>query len=359
MPKSKAQDLFRFLWYSTLSDYVTAIAWSPDGAWLVASSAAGEVVRFSAKTGESTLLQAAQGQSINALSLSADGVFLATGGQAGTVNIWRMDGATPSLVTTLNHRRNWIDRLQWNPCYLELAFSLGRYVQVWDAATQSIITTLNFESSSVLDLAWHPQGDRLSASGNQYIKTWQRAGWDEDPEVYEVGGVSGAIAWSPQGTYLASGNHDRSVMVWDVDNPYPWRMQGFPGKVRQLAWLTSTKADPYLASASSESVVVWRKDPDPMVGWNAQTLDLHQGTLRAIAVHPQSPLLVSAAEDGLVCLWHNASRLCQVLQGAPAGFSALGWHPQGRAIAAGGSRGELLVWSAATKGQGFSPPKGT
>lgn len=355
MPRTKTQDLFKVLWHETLTDYVTAIAWSPDGAWLAASSAAGEVVRYEAKTGEATVLQEAQGASVDALAISADGAFLAAGGQAGTVWIWQLDSDILTLVTTLEHPRAWIDRLQWNPRYPELAFSLGRYAQVWDATTQSVITTLNFESSSVLDLAWHSQGDRLSLSGNQSIKTWQRQDWDDDPTVRDIGGASGAIAWSPDGTYLASGNNDCSVLVWEEGNPYPWQMQGFPGKVRQLAWfMPKTASDaPLLASISGEGVVVWTKDRDPSVGWNPQVLDMHQGMVRAIAFQPNTLLLASAAEDGWLCLWHKANRLAQILQGAPAGFSCLSWNPAGGAIAAGGCRGELLVWTETTKGKGF------
>ena len=355
MPKSKTQDLLKLLWHKTLSDYVTAIAWSPDGAWLVASSAAGEVVRYGAKTGETTVLQEAQGESVDALAVSADGTFLAAGGQAGTVWIWRMDDTTSALVTTLEHPRAWIDRLQWNPRHPELAFSLGRYAQVWDATTQSVITTLNFEASSVLDLAWHPQGDRLSVGGNQSIKTWQRQTWDDDPTVSEIGGASGAIAWSPDGTYLASGNNDRSVLVWEDGNSYPWRMQGFPGKVRQLAWsMTKTASDaPLLASISGEGVVVWTKDHDPSVGWNPKVLDAHQGIVRAIAFQPQSLLLASAAEDGCLYLWRKGRHLAQMLQGELTGFSCLAWNPQGGAIAAGGSQGEILMWTENLKGKGF------
>lgn len=355
MPRTKTQDLFKLRWHQTLSDYVTAIAWSPDGSWLAASSAAGEVVLCGAKTGATTVLQEAQGESVDALAISADGVFLAAGGQAGTVWIWQLDGSTPERVMALEHSRAWIDRLQWNPHHPELAFSLGHYAQVWDATIQSVITTLNFESSSVLDLAWHPQGDRLSVSGNRSIKTWRQQDWYDDPTVWEIGGASEAIAWSPDGIYLASGNNDRSVLVWEDGNPYPWRMQGFPGKVRQLAWSMAKKAidAPLLASISAESVVVWTKDRDPSVGWNPQMLDVHQGMVTAIAFQPQSLLFASAAEDGWLCLWHKASRLAQILQGAPAGFSCLAWNPSGGAIAAGGSRGEILVWTETTKGKGF------
>ena len=355
MPRTKTQNLFKLLWRKTLTDYVTAIAWSPGGAWLAASSGAGEVVKYDAKTGEITLLQEAQGESVDALAISADGAFVAAGGQAGTVWIWRLDSDLPTLVTTLKNPRTWIEHLQWNPKYPELAFSLGRYVQVWDATTQSVITTLNFEASSALDLAWRPQGDRLSVGGNQSVKTWQRQDWDDDPTVQEVGGASGAIVWSPEGTYLASGNNDCSVIVWEDGNPYPWRMRGVPGKVRQLAWSMAKTAigAPLLAAISGESVVVWTKDRDPSVGWNPQVLDAHQGIVRAIAFHPQSLLLASAAEDGCLYLWHQGSRLAQMLQDVTAGFSCLAWNPQGGAIAAGDSHGDVLVWAKTIAGKGF------
>ena len=356
MPKSKTQQQFKRRWHTTLSDYVTAIAWSPDGAWLFASSAAGEVVRYDRNSGEMTVLQGSQGESVDALAISANGAFLAAGGQSGTVWIWQLDDSTPILLTTLEHDRAWIDRLQWNPRHPELAFNLGRYCQLWDASIQSVTTTLNFESSSVLDLAWDPQGDRLSLSGNQSIQTWQRRDWDEDPTVREIGGASGAIAWSPNGSYLASGCNDRSIVVWEEDHPHPWRMSGFPGKVQQLSWSTSLKAidAPLLASISGEDVVVWTKDSDPSAGWNSQVPDLHQGMVRAIAFQPHSPLLASAAKDGLLCLWHQkANRLTQVLEGAAAGFSCLAWDPSGEAIAAGGSGGEVLMWMASTGGKGF------
>ena len=362
MPRTKTQNLFKLQWRKTLSDYVTAIAWSPDGAWLVASSGAGEVVKYEAETGEITVLQESQGESVDALAISADGAFVAAGGQAGTLWIWDLDGDSPTLVTTLEHPRTWIDRLRWNPHYPELAFSLGRYVQVWDATTQSVITTLNFEASSALDLAWHPQGDRLSVGGNQSVKTWKRQDWDDDPTVQEVGGASGAIAWSPEGTYLASGNNDCSVMVWEDGNPYPWRMQGFPGKVRQLAWsMATTSGAPLLASISGESVVVWTKDRDPAVGWNPEILDAHQGLVRAIAFQPQSLFLASAAEDGCLYLWNKGSRLVQMLQDVTAGFSCLAWDESGGAfakgmtqpIAAGDSHGNVLVWVKALAGKGF------
>ena len=359
MLRVKAPDSLQLSWQGMLADYGTAIVWTPDGTRLVACSAAGEVLIYEAETGCPRVLQPACGQSVNVLSISPDGRFLAAAGQAGTVVIWQIEGNSPQVLMELTYPQEWIDRLQWHPQRPELAFGFGRYVQVWDALTQTILTTLNFADSSVLDLAWHPQGEHLTVSGNQWIKTWQCQDWEEDPLLREISAASGSIAWSPDGLYLASGNNDRSVLVWQDGNEFPWRMQGFPGKVRRLAWSApaSPRDTPILASISANGIVIWRKAADPSVGWSAQILDLHRDTVTAIAFQPGSGLLASAAEDGWVCLWNQANELVQVLQGAPKGFSALVWNPQGTELAMAGHQGELLVWKQVwkqqTRGQGL------
>jgi WD40 repeat protein len=351
----KMQDLLELQWSSSLSEYVTALAWSNQGQTLAASTASGEIVIYHGDSGEGIQLQTGCGQSIDCLSFSADGQFLATAGQEGIVRIWQMDTNPPQLWSELEYQRVWIDRLQWHPQHPELAFSLGRYAQVWNVQTKEILTTLNFELSSVLDLTWHPEGEDLALSGNQGIKIWKREDWDDDPQVWHTGTVNQAIAWSSDGDYLASGNRDRTLLVWQWGNPYPWQMQGFPGKVGQLAWSKPTDQlkTPLLATMSSTAVVVWQKSVDEAVGWEATVLDWHTQKVNAIAFKPGSLLLTSASEDGRVYLSQNASRVGQMLKGAPQGFSCLNWHPQGRYLAAGGQHGEVLVWTTSRRGQGF------
>jgi WD40 repeat protein len=349
------QPLVKPHWQTTLADYITALAWTADGSCLATCSAAGEVVIYSVRNGQPMVLQEPQGLSADALGFSANGQFLAAGKQDGTVTIWPINQQISDPITELKNPRVWVDRLAWNPRYPELAFNLGRYVQVWDAVAQTVVMTLDFEASSVLDLAWHPTGEYLSVAGNQSVKTWSRQNGYDDPEIRETGGASGAIAWSADGQYLASGNNDRTLLVWDWANPYPWQMQGFPGKVRQLVWSmpeTQTGA-PLLASSSAESVVIWAKAESEAQGWNSNVLDLHSAPVTAVAFQPQSMMLASAAEDGWVCLWQEATQAVQILEGAPDGFSALAWSPQGKYLAAGGRSGEVLVWAQTTTGRGF------
>lgn len=363
--RTTSKSLLERHWQGTLSDYVAAIAWSPNGHTLAASSAAGDVMLWRDLPGEGKVLwpllplQMGDGRSIDCLGFSQDGQWLAAGGQTGQVKIWCLNldaGAYRCRpLHTLDNAPAWVEHLAWSPTHNQLAFSLGRFVQVWDADTGNIAVTLNFDASSVLGLDWRCDGQYLAVAGYQGVKIWHRQDWDDDPYVLEVPSASLAIAWSPDGKYLATGNLDRTITVLEWNNPHPWVMQGFPGKVRQLAWskVISQSGAPLLAASSAEGMVVWERQADESVGWEGQVLAGHGEVVQAIAFQPNSFLLASAAEDGWVCLWPQAKRLGQILEGAPGGFSCLAWHPQGQRLAAGGQSGELLIWSQSSRGKGF------
>lgn len=353
--------LFDLHWEGTLSEYVTAVVWSPDGTTLAASSAAGEVVLCSSES--FTTLQASTGQSADCLAFSRDGQFLAAGGQDGRVQIWRIQPLNPNssdkgveskLIVALENAPTWVDKLSWNPTSNQLAFSLGRYVQVWDAQAQEVAATLNFEKSSVLGMSWHPSGQHLAVCGDRGVKVWNAQNWDDAPSILSLPTASMAIAWSPDGKYLATGNLDNTLSVWEWGNSNPWLMRGFPGKVRSLAWsdpVTLSEAS-LLATACVEAVVLWEKQADESLGWEGQVLEAHERVVQAIAFQPDTFLLASAADDGQVCLWDEAMQVAEVLSGAPEGFSCLAWQPQGQGrtqdsplLAAGGQNGELLIWA--------------
>jgi WD40 repeat protein len=359
----KAKPLLKLQWQSVLSEYVTAIAWSPRGKLLAASSASGEIMLYNAISGHTLLLQPGDGQSIGGLAFSADGQWLASGGQDSTLRIWHIPELSFQTldppVCELAQTRGWIDRLQWHPLHAELAWSVGREVRVWDVGTQEIETCLQFATSSVLDLAWHPQGTHLAVSGNQAIKIWQHCHWENEPTLWETSAPTITIAWAEEGRYLAAGNADHTLLVWQWGNPYPWQMQGFAGKVRQLAWSTSVPllGTPLLASISNNDIIVWDKSTDASIGWDACLLDLHRQKMTAIAFQPKTFLLAAASADGWLSLWQDAKEVSQILQGAPEGFSCLAWHPQGQHLAAGGQRGEILVWELSQRAQGFSRQK--
>ncbi|MBE9042980.1 WD40 repeat domain-containing protein [Pleurocapsales cyanobacterium LEGE 10410] len=326
-----------------LSEYITGLTWSPDGNCLCVITAAGELALWQA--GKIKLLHTQSNYSLDCLGFSADGQWLATGGQAGKVHVWQ-NADTWRLITTLNHEKAWIDSLAWHPRQNLLAFAVNRQVKIWDANTQQIDTSLEFQDSSVFSLAWHPQGNFLAASGHGGVKVWQSKDWTEKPYLLKVPGASLACAWSSDGKYLASGNLDRTISLLHWDNPPPWLMQGFPGKVSQVTW-SPNQSKPILAASCQEGVTLWQRQQR---NWQSQILK-HQKTVRAIAFAPNSSLLASAGDDGYVRLWQEQKPI-QTLKAAKE-FSCLAWHPTGKYLAAGGQQGELIVWQRFISGKGF------
>lgn len=348
--KSRSRgDSFELYWRGNLSDYVTALTWSPTVECLAISSAAGDIALW--QDTDLVTLQAGRSDStVSCLGFSADGQYLAAAGQQGDVMIWRVQApGQPPIV--LPNPSCWIDQLSWHPVNPWLAFATGSQVQVWEVPQTQPLTQLDFAKSSVLSLAWHPDGQLLAVSGHTGVRVWSCDNWQTEPEFIEVPGASLSVAWSLDGRYLASGNLDRTLTVVSWGNPPPWLMQGFPGKVRQVSWAATADESPLLvAAACLDGVTVWQRQGN---GWESRVLQQHSHTVSAIAFHPTTHLLASAAQDGQLCLWQNATKLQQTLKGVISGFSTAKWHPTGTYLAAGGDQGEILIWKPVSRGKGF------
>ncbi|NEP10971.1 MAG: hypothetical protein F6K14_12305 [Symploca sp. SIO2C1] len=353
---TKGKVLFQQQWQGSLSEYVTAVAWSPNGL-LAASSAAGEVVLW--QDGNLVSLLPAGVASIDCLAFSSDGKFLAAGGQNGKVRVWSILDSPLSQgelggIYTLDNAPSWVDKLAWSPACNHLAFSLGRYVGIWDADSQTVITTLPFANSSVLDLAWRPNGENIAISGKVGVKVWSTKDWDDEPYLIDIPSASMVTAWSRDSKYIASGNFDNTITVLEYGNPHPWVMRGFPGKISNLTWSQRGSSNaPLLAASSVEGIAVWKKEADDKDGWNANVLTLHDSKIQALEFHPHSLLLASAADDGWLGLWTKAKQVEQILEGASGGFSCVAWSQNGKQLAAGGQNGELIIWSKSKRGKGF------
>jgi WD40 repeat protein len=353
-PQSQAQ--------ITLSEYVTAIAWSANSKYLAAATASGEIALFDdAKAGndlakKQTTLQAPTEIAIDCLGFSADGRWIAAGGQDGKVRVWKLDGDEPAIAVTLDLGKTWIEHLAWHPIRAEFAFSFGKYVQIWNAETLDILTTLHFEQSTVLAIAWHPSGNYLSVSGDGGIKVWSSQDWYEDPILFEAPTAIAKLVWDRTGQYLVASTLDNLVVVMQwLSNDFdasPWRMQGFLGKIRSFDW-SASKTSPLLSSSSGSDVVVWEKHADLNIGWEGEVIKGHNSIVGFVAFKPKSETLASADENGRIAIWKNAKDWVQALDTPMGAITALQWQPLGKKLAAANADGELMLWTESSQGKGF------
>ena len=322
-----------------LSDYISAIAWSPQNNTLAACSAKGELILSQPNTAL-VYLHRERDVSLNGLGFSSQGEFLATAGQNGILEVWQIKDDSPQLIFQQQYPSVWIDTLTWHPQKALLAYGVGREVYILSLLDQTIYARFSFQNSSVLSLAWHPQGNYLAVGGHGGVKIWSLNDREAPPQLLEVPGASLSVAWSQEGRYLASGNLDRTLTILEWEAPPPWLMQGFPGKVPQVVWGNSTS--PLVAAACTNGITLWwRNQTDQQ--WQNSVLDPHQGFVKDFCFHPQQPFLVSAGNDGKIVLSQLKSMKTKTLITAKSGFSRLSWHPQGNYLAAGTSTGELFI----------------
>jgi WD40 repeat protein len=348
----------RLHWRGEMSDYVSAIAASPDGHWIAIADAGGQVCRIELGTLKISELQGNSGQSIDCLEFSPDGQFLAAAGQAGTVMLWRMQPEI-ELITTLEYPRAWIDCLVWHPTELKLVFQAGFDLYIVNLANiggtgvkAPSIGGLGADKIVQLPIGataqaiqWHPQGHLLAIAANDRLIALPDGKWDQE-SVIPLAAPATTIGWSQDGRYLALGNLECHLFMWEWGNPDPWRMQGFPGKVSQIAW----SDDDQLVMSSLEGVVRWERSGDD---WQNQIGLEHQDKVMAIAFSPSlsspslsspgSSLLASGGQDGRLILWRDG-RMAGRLKGFGSGIASLAWSSLGDYLIVGGVNGELRIW---------------
>jgi WD40 repeat protein len=330
-------------WQTALDDLITELDWSPNGRDWVGSSAAGQIIWVSDDR-KPVILHDSDGYSIEGLSYSADGLWLAAGGRAGKLSIWSCAAVnlSPQLAIEID-LGGWIEHLDWHPTDPRLAVSNGRDIKIWDIQTNTELITWSFDRSSVLDLAWHPGGKYLAVAGYKGVQIWE-LGMGVDPFYQlDVDTASLKVAWSHDGRYLVAGNLDRTLTLLDWHHPQdPWILQGCPGKIRHLTWLKSHI--PCLAVATGTAIILWTLTPD-YLDWTGRVLEGHEGFIGAISAHPQTPNLISGDADGYACLWSETGAIEQIITSDLSEYTAFAWHPDGKYLATGTKMGEIGVWS--------------
>ena len=327
-----------------LSDLVTDLAWSPHGGSWAVSSASGEVA-WNPGLEELSLLRPGDGKSIDRVAFSADGRWLAAGGQSGQLFIWNCeDRQNPPQLVRIIQIDKWIEHLVWHPIFAHLAIGYGAQVKLWDAIAMREITTWRFNRSSIFDLAWHPDGKSIAVAGYKGVQIWMPG--DDTAQIHnlEVATASLKIAWARDGCYLATGNLDRTVTIVDWQHPDdPWILQGCPGKIRDLQWIAGATSL-YLAVATGTAVVLWNLDPNNLTDWTGTLLEGHQNTVETLTAHPQIPLLLSGDRDGYTCLWSESGEIEQILANIVNEITTLKWHPDGTHLAIGSRSGKIELW---------------
>jgi WD40 repeat protein len=326
-------------WRQAVDDHVIALGWSPDGSTIAAANVAGPVTLLDVNGGTVRHTLAGHGFGTTALAWHPNGKILATAGQDGKFRLW--NPATGQQLAALDGGAAWVEHVTWGPKGDFLVSAAGKKLRLWapDGTPGKNYPDL---ASTVAGVAWSPRGKEFAAASFGGV-TFYRPDADDPTGRFEWKGSLLSLAWSPDGKMLAGGGLDASVHFWYVKSGEDLQMAGYPTKVRELAWDSTSR---FLATGGGEAVVVWDCSGDGPAGSTPLMFELHEKPLSAVAFQKRGPVLASGAGDGKVALWYpGGSSKVQAAAEFGEGVSQVAWSPGDGRLAVGGEGGAVGLYS--------------
>jgi WD40 repeat protein len=318
----------------SLAPRVSAVAFSPDGRMLAASSLAGKkesqllLWDLDRRGAPPTALPGPADDFIYALSFRPDGKALAAADEAGVVFLWDLQRpGDPPVVLAEHEAGAW--SLAFSPDGRRLAIGAKR------DDTVLLLDLSDPDAGLVFGAAETPVRDPVSEGG------------------FYPGGVP--VAFSPDGRTLASGSRRGSVRLWDPSAPTkPVReYRGHEGPVWSLAFGPHGNR---LASGGRDAIVkVWdMRDADipPRV------LGGHEKEVVSLAFSPDGETLASGSIDNTVQLWDLSSPGARavVLRSDLEDVYDVAFSPDGFRLASAAPSGGLRLWDLRPSGQPSALP---
>ena len=323
-----------------MENYVTAVAFSPDGTRLASGSRDKNVLLWDTTTGNQLFtLQKHKGET-NVLAFSADGKMLATGNSDTTVQLW--DATTGESLAAFTTHTSAITALAFSPDSSILATaSSDDTIRLWDIETREPLPThITGHTARVHTAAFSKDNSILTSIADNGTLTF----WDlktlhkskvNSINRFRLMGIRTGNAWFPYFAFSADGTKIASIRLESKKRefqPFPVRpIAVYNGKIHLTDVYTGQELTTFTCrfnTINSVSKMVFSPDGSTLaVGdagiihlWKTKTGEKYEIYLTDPAENPQemftlsfSPLSITAlvfSPDGKkTCQWNN-ERTC-------------------------------------------------
>jgi WD40 repeat protein len=227
-------------------DSVNAVSWSPDGRWIATASRDPFVRVWNAETGELEARLSGHTGEVITVDWGPDSRRLVSGGFDGTARVWEVDEVEGREVFTL--------AAQQTQAATFAAFSpdgeqvltgdvgIGA-VQIWDLSLQGDAEVMNLPTDRLapVDVDTLPDGRIVASDRDGSVSVWRTDGTHE--VTIGPGGGSNAPVWriaaSPEGGRIATVRKSSGVVsAWDVGTgDRVFEVDTYPsGEVSSIDW---------------------------------------------------------------------------------------------------------------------------
>lgn len=176
---------------------------------------------------------------------------------------------------------------------------------------------------------------------------------DPQPQFMPFQPEARSAIFSPDGKWLALGDSDGGVGVWEVISNGPemqlqvqWKLRPHSAAITRLAFSRDSQT---LVSADSDGgLKLWKPHEGNQIPWVDE--GLLGATVKTLAFSPNGKFLVCAYDTGGIGIWDvDQGQIAVLNEDHLASVSALAFGPD-RQFASGSSDKTILVWNLTTDG---------
>ncbi|MFP5274176.1 AAA-like domain-containing protein [Coleofasciculus sp.] len=314
---------------------VNDVSFSPNGQYLATAGENGKAQIWDFSGKQLAEMESHQG-SINKVSFSPDGQSIVTAGKDGTARIWDLSGK--KLAEMKGHQGS-ISSVGFSSDGQRLA-TIGQdnTARIWNLSGQRLYI-IEWDKTKFNSGFFSLDEERITIVDTEgMLEIWNFSGERLDQWQVEQGNVRQVIFNEHRLATLGKGTmgYD-TIQLWDFSGKRLARWQVKQDGVGKIMF--SHKEQRLVTLERNGNVRLWNLSGEELTEWQVA-----QGWNYFVSLSPDGQRLASTGEDGMVRLWNLSGEQIAEIQGQLGEFNQVIFSPDGQYITTAGYNGAVNIW---------------